>query len=135
MTDKLASGKDAQRFRFRPYRGNLRSAGLSAMSETLLETELRLRALEQGGGRQADAGAAAQAGVRNIPASCLSILKVQAGRPPGNKEVIYDEAGNVVSVVKIPADRLPMHRWAWGLGQGWRSDGSGLVVVRVRVGN
>lgn len=100
-------------FRFRPYRGKLKSAGLSAMSETLLETELRMRELDdprRGAAAEASAGGGGGGGVGGMPASCLSILKVQAGRPPGNKEVIYDEAGNVVSVVKIPADRLPMHR-------------------------
>uniref|UniRef100_A0A1I8JKD8 Uncharacterized protein n=2 Tax=Macrostomum lignano TaxID=282301 RepID=A0A1I8JKD8_9PLAT len=109
------SSRPGARFRFRPYRGKLKSAGLSAMSETLLETELRLRdvddprrgaAAEAAGGGSGGGGG----GVGGMPTSCLSILKVQAGRPPGNKEVIYDEAGNVVSVVKIPADRLPSHR-------------------------
>ena len=32
--------------------------------------------------------------------------KLQAGRPPGNREVVYDEHGNVVSVVKVDVDKL-----------------------------
>ncbi|XP_064617740.1 uncharacterized protein C2orf81 homolog isoform X1 [Liolophura sinensis] len=36
--------------------------------------------------------------------------RMQQGRPPGNKEVTYDEMGNVVAVVKLNPDRLPNHR-------------------------
>uniref|UniRef100_A0A1I8IKS1 Integrase_H2C2 domain-containing protein n=1 Tax=Macrostomum lignano TaxID=282301 RepID=A0A1I8IKS1_9PLAT len=111
---EAGSSRPGARFRFRPYRGKLKSAGLSAMSETLLETELRLRDVDDprrgAAAEAAGGGSGGGGGVGGMPTSCLSILKVQAGRPPGNKEVIYDEAGNVVSVVKIPADRLPSHR-------------------------
>ena len=39
-----------------------------------------------------------------------TIRKVQAGRPPGNKDIVYDEAGNIISVLKISAEQLPQHR-------------------------
>ena len=45
-----------------------------------------------------------------MPSSCHSILKLQAGRPPGNREVMYDEQGNVTSVVRINPEKLPSHR-------------------------
>jgi len=37
-------------------------------------------------------------------------VQVQAGRPPGNKEVEYDDYGNVVAVIKLNPERLPSHR-------------------------
>ncbi|EDV21664.1 Uncharacterized protein C2orf81-like protein [Trichoplax sp. H2] len=39
-----------------------------------------------------------------------AILKVQQGRPPGMKDVTYDEKGNVIHVVKLTVDTLPTHR-------------------------
>jgi hypothetical protein len=38
-----------------------------------------------------------------------SLLQVQAGRPPGNKDVIYDDQGNVLSVTKLDPSKLPSH--------------------------
>lgn len=43
-----------------------------------------------------------------LPHQSAAIVKAQQGRPPGQKEVEYDEKGNVVSVMKIR--RLPTHR-------------------------
>ena len=40
----------------------------------------------------------------------ISFIQVQAGRPPGNKDVQYDDYGNVVAVIKLNPDRLPSHR-------------------------
>ncbi|XP_020622940.1 uncharacterized protein C2orf81 homolog isoform X2 [Orbicella faveolata] len=42
--------------------------------------------------------------------SSTSIVKAQYGRPPGIKDVLYDERGNVVAVMKISPDKLPSHR-------------------------
>jgi hypothetical protein len=45
---------------------------------------------------------------------CICILlfvQVQNGRPPGQKEVEYDEMGNVIAVMKIDAEKLPNHRY------------------------
>lgn len=36
--------------------------------------------------------------------------QAQYGRPPGIKDVLYDERGNVVAVMKISPDKLPSHR-------------------------
>ena len=43
---------------------------------------------------------------------CIIIVCQQAqyGRPPGIKDVLYDERGNVVAVMKISPDKLPSHR-------------------------
>lgn len=38
------------------------------------------------------------------------LLQVQAGRPPGNKDVVYDDMGNVIAVVKLDPEKLPNHR-------------------------
>jgi len=43
-----------------------------------------------------------------LPHQSAAIVKAQQGRPPGQKEVEYDEKGNVVSVLKIK--KLPSHR-------------------------
>lgn len=42
--------------------------------------------------------------------SSESLLRTQHGRPPGVKEVIYDEKGNVIHVQKLNLDALPNHR-------------------------
>ena len=47
--------------------------------------------------------------------SCLVTLKwmsvqLQAGRPPGLKDVVYDEQGNVVSIAKIDLHKIPSRR-------------------------
>ncbi|XP_073251308.1 uncharacterized protein [Porites lutea] len=42
--------------------------------------------------------------------SSSSILKAQYGRPPGIKDVLYDDRGNVVAVMKISPEKLPSHR-------------------------
>ncbi|XP_078384447.1 uncharacterized protein LOC144666890 isoform X1 [Oculina patagonica] len=36
--------------------------------------------------------------------------QAQYGRPPGIKDVLYDDRGNVVAVMKISPDKLPSHR-------------------------
>ncbi|XP_044181553.1 uncharacterized protein C2orf81 homolog [Acropora millepora] len=36
--------------------------------------------------------------------------KAQHGRPPGIKDVLYDERGNVIAVMKISPEKLPSHR-------------------------
>ena len=37
--------------------------------------------------------------------------QVQYGRPPGIKDVLYDDRGNVVAVMKISPKKLPSHRY------------------------
>jgi len=43
-----------------------------------------------------------------MPHQSTAIVKAQQGRPPGKKEVQYDEKGNVISVLKIK--KLPTNR-------------------------
>lgn len=38
------------------------------------------------------------------------LFQVQSGRPPGNKEVMYDDMGNVVAVIKLNPEKLPSHK-------------------------
>ena len=42
--------------------------------------------------------------------SADSLFKNQHGRPPGVKEVVYDEAGNVTHVQKINVGSIPDYR-------------------------
>jgi hypothetical protein len=45
-----------------------------------------------------------------LTSSQKSLLKLQAGRPPGNREVTFDDQGNVVGVMKLNSRNLPTHR-------------------------
>jgi len=104
------SNKPSTKAKAQRHRGKLQSAHVSKMTETLYETELRQRVEElRAGGWQLDGEEVDQL-LTDMPASCHSILKVQMGRPPGNKEVVYDVHGNVMSVVKIPPEQLPSHQ-------------------------
>ena len=38
------------------------------------------------------------------------LTQVQTGRPPGNKDVVYDDFGNVVAVMKLDPEKLPTHK-------------------------
>lgn len=93
--------------RFKPYTGRLRSPGLK-VTESLEQTEMSL--LTQEIVASMPPPEERHNALLTMPASCHSILKVQAGRPPGNKEVEYDDYGNVVAVIKLNPDRLPSHR-------------------------
>lgn len=93
--------------RFKPYTGRLRSPALK-VTESLEQTEMSL--LTQEIMASMPPPEERHNALLTMPASCHSILKVQAGRPPGNKEVEYDDYGNVVAVIKLNPDRLPSHR-------------------------
>ena len=41
----------------------------------------------------------------------LISVQAQYGRPPGIKDVLYDDRGNVVAVMKISPEKLPSHRY------------------------
>ena len=43
--------------------------------------------------------------------SYLFSVQAQYGRPPGIKDVLYDDRGNVVAVMKISPEKLPSHRY------------------------
>lgn len=52
---------------------------------------------------------------RNVNPSTIlhsseSLLRTQHGRPPGVRDVIYDDKGNVIHVQKLNLDTLPNHR-------------------------
>ncbi|CAH2299104.1 Hypothetical predicted protein [Pelobates cultripes] len=90
---------------YRPHRGPLRSAGLKDITKSLEETEKEMflkQLLEIKQEKKAD---------KNIllPPALYNILKIQLGRPPQKKDVMYDEAGNVLSVPKLDPARLPKH--------------------------
>ena len=68
-----------KRRKYKPYRGPIGSAGVSKMSETLFETELRLNILEQ---VAADVNTS-----HDMPAKMQQAMKAQAGRPPGLGDV------------------------------------------------
>lgn len=95
--------------KYQSHKGRLKSAGLGTMSESLYETEKRLAEAEMvtatGSGQDEDTDNP----LNTMPLSCQSLLKSQAGRPPGNKDVHYDEHGNVISVVKFNPAKLPSH--------------------------
>ncbi|KAK6187467.1 hypothetical protein SNE40_005489 [Patella caerulea] len=98
-----------KKVKYRPHRGPLRSAGVSRITESLEETEMKLLTKEimtTFMGEDSQRGS----GMITMPMSCHSIVKAQAGRPPGNKDVVYDDLGNVISVVRIDPDKLPQHK-------------------------
>ncbi|KAK0043796.1 hypothetical protein Bpfe_026763 [Biomphalaria pfeifferi] len=90
--------------KFRPYRGKLKSAKVGQMTESLEETEMKLYYSEVNIEPEKHTVSVI------VPTSCASLLKAQNGRPPGNKEVTFDEMGNVVAVVKLDPEKLPNHK-------------------------
>ncbi|XP_005101588.1 uncharacterized protein C2orf81 homolog isoform X2 [Aplysia californica] len=102
------NGKVKPKTKFRPYRGKLKSAGVSKMTESLEETEMQMMFEEITASMPASEEKPST--LLNMPASCTSILKVQTGRPPGNKDVVYDELGNVVAVMRLDPEKLPTHK-------------------------
>ena len=46
----------------------------------------------------------------HLSPSQKSLIKSQAGRPPGNREVTFDERGNVIGVMKLNVHTLPTHK-------------------------
>jgi len=75
--EQVASSTKKKRRKYKPYRGPIGSAGVSRMSETLLETEIRLMNLDQA--TNADERMTAS----EMPVKMQQALKAQAGRPPG----------------------------------------------------
>lgn len=94
--------------RFKPHKGRVRSAGLRDMHKTLDETEREL--LEAEKKALEPKLVITDSILEHMPSSCHSILKVQAGRPPGSKDVNYDDKGNVISVIRLDPEKLPSHR-------------------------
>ncbi|XP_074648232.1 uncharacterized protein LOC141903807 isoform X2 [Tubulanus polymorphus] len=94
---------------FRPYNGRLKSPGLKNITEPLQVSESRILSDESRSKQSVILEEDEESALSLLPTSCHSILKAQAGRPPGNKDVIYDEHGNVLAVVKFDPAKLPSH--------------------------
>lgn len=107
--EKEQEKEQKKKKKFRPYRGKISSAPLKKLTESLEETEMKLAMAEFEATVQYESTDKASELI-NMPASCHSIIKAQAGRPPGNKDVTYDEMGNVVAIIKFNPERLPSHR-------------------------
>ncbi|XP_030835020.1 uncharacterized protein C2orf81 homolog [Strongylocentrotus purpuratus] len=93
--------------KFKPHKGRVRSAGLRDMHKSLDEMEREVLEAER---KASEPKVVRDSILDHMPSSCHSILKVQAGRPPGSKDVSYDDRGNVISVVRLDPDKLPSHR-------------------------
>eukprot|EP00916_Digyalum_oweni_P013501 GHVL01022181.1.p1 GENE.GHVL01022181.1~~GHVL01022181.1.p1 ORF type:complete len:460 (+),score=89.71 GHVL01022181.1:226-1605(+) len=96
-----------KRKKFKPYRGKMKSAGVSKMTESLEEREMQMYMKEF---ESTMPPQEISSNILAMPASCHSILKVQNGRPPGTKDVQYDQMGNVMAVMCLDPERLPTHR-------------------------
>ncbi|KAM9330232.1 uncharacterized protein C2orf81 homolog [Gastrophryne carolinensis] len=94
------------RTKFRPYRGPLRSAGLRNIGKSLEETEKEMFLEDLLNARKETSP---EEDLDLLPTSLHNILKIQLGRPPQKKDVVYDDAGNVLSVPKLDLSRLPQH--------------------------
>lgn len=99
--------KQKRKVKYKPYRGKLASAGVSKMTESLEESAMKMAMAEAAEQMQPPH---ISSNVLTMPASCASLVKVQNGRPPGSKEVEYDELGNVIAVMRLDAEKLPNHR-------------------------
>ncbi|KYO42960.1 hypothetical protein Y1Q_0017161 [Alligator mississippiensis] len=80
----------------KPRRGRQRSAGLQGIERPLQETEKGL--VRREGPSQL------------LPPSCSNLLKIQMGRPPQVRDLLYDASGAVVATPKVDLARLPK-RW------------------------
>ncbi|KAL5019313.1 hypothetical protein ScPMuIL_005035 [Solemya velum] len=107
--DISEESKKKRKIKFKPYSGRIKSGGLSKLAESLDQTEMSMvyTEIEESLDEKLTEKIS---GFLSMPLSCHSIVKAQTGRPPGNKDVLYDDLGNVVSVMKLNPDRLPTHR-------------------------
>ncbi|XP_041485086.1 uncharacterized protein C2orf81-like isoform X1 [Lytechinus variegatus] len=105
--------------KFKPRKGRIvHSAGLRDMHKSLDEMEREMLEAERKANEPKPV--VKDSILDHMPSSCHSILKkkkasdhfklVQAGRPPGSKDVNYDDRGNVISVVRLDPEKLPSHR-------------------------
>ncbi|XP_038256801.1 uncharacterized protein C2orf81 homolog [Dermochelys coriacea] len=93
---------------YRPHRRLLHSASLKSMARPLQQTEKELlrKQLSQTlpeESPQEDLGSLHQL----LPLSCSNLLKIQMGRPPNIKDVMYNEFGTVIAMPKLDPARLP----------------------------
>lgn len=98
-----SQGKKKTRAPFKPHKGKLPSfsgVDLSPVTDDKLEDQLQ----------ENDRHDPVNTTGLTMLSSSTSILKAQHGRPPGIKDVLYDERGNVIAVMKISPEKLPSHR-------------------------
>ncbi|KAE8628449.1 hypothetical protein XENTR_v10000020 [Xenopus tropicalis] len=91
---------------YRPYHGPLRSAGVRNITKSLDDTEKEMLMEQLAKMREEDED---DRDFQLLPTSLHNILKIQLGRPPQKKGVIYDDTGNVLCVPKLDPSRLPRH--------------------------
>ncbi|KAM4636214.1 uncharacterized protein C2orf81 homolog [Discoglossus pictus] len=92
--------------RYQPHNGPLRSAGLRNITKSLEDTEKEMLKEQELKMREEDKE---DDNLNLLPTSLHNILKIQMGRPPQKKDVVYDALGNVLSMPKLDPSTLPRH--------------------------
>lgn len=93
-----------RKIKYKRHVGRLPSAHLGEMTKTLEHSESEILEREFSSLNRMDDAAT------HLSPSQKSLIKLQAGRPPGNKEVTFDEHGNVLAVMRLDPKSLPSHR-------------------------
>lgn len=101
--EQIPSCSEKKTGTYKRYRGKLNMDSLSKLTESLDEVK------KEGVDCPPTLGSPDLASYQ-MPSSCQSLLKLQAGRPPGHHDVVYDEYGNVMGITKINVQKLPSHK-------------------------
>lgn len=104
--NKQEQMKKEKRRQYKPHLGRLGSPGVAKMTQSLDETEMMMLRNDQ----PELPATTPDPSLMKMPASCHSMLKLQSGRPPGNRDIVFDEHGNVVSVTKLDPEKLPTYK-------------------------
>ncbi|XP_043919934.1 uncharacterized protein C2orf81 homolog [Protopterus annectens] len=94
---------------YKPHRGPLRSAGLKEITKSLEDTEKELLVQQLSQTVLMKKTPVDPDSLKLLPLSFHNLLKIQLGRPPQNKDVTFDEFGNITSVPKLDFCHLPRH--------------------------
>ncbi|CAM4551626.1 unnamed protein product [Lepidochelys olivacea] len=93
---------------YRPHRGLLHSASLKSMARPLQETEKELLRQQLSQTLPEESPQEDLCSLHQLlPMSCSNLLKIQMGRPPKIKDVMYNEFGTVIAMPKLDPARLP----------------------------